>query len=231
MPEDSQPFGETAIEIGFLTREQLERAREVQGKAARPRTLGEVCVELRLLDQPTANGLEKLVTTRTGLKGAPPDDNMLTGTVLGGCLLIERCGSGAVGTVYRGHHLRLDRDVAVKVLHPRLVKIAGNLERFQREARAAGSLDHPAIVQVHDFNHERGFYFIVMQFAEGQNLRQILYQRGPFTPRRAVWVATKLLEGLGHAHARKIVHRDIKPANLILQRGSLGQEPRLRITD
>jgi serine/threonine-protein kinase len=228
MPDESPYFGEVAVETGFLTREQLQRALEVGKKSPAPRPLRDLCQELRLLDEPTANAVDKLAHLVASGRDLSEDENHLTGTVLGGCLLLERVGAGAVGTVYRGHHLRLDRDVAVKVLHPRLVKIAGNLLRFEREARAAAKLENPAIVTVYDFNHENGFHFIVMQFAEGQNLRQLLYQRGPFGPKRTVWVAGKVLEGLAHAHERKVVHRDVKPANLVLTRGP---HPLVKLTD
>ncbi|HZU95253.1 MAG TPA: protein kinase [Planctomycetota bacterium] len=230
MADDSLAFGELALSRGFLTAEKLERARLARSRSPVERSLAEICVELRLLDAPTANALQRLAAV---VRQKPPaeDENGLAGTVLGGCLVIERVGAGSVGTVYRGHHLRLDREVAIKVLHPRLVRIAGNLERFEREARAAAQLDHPAIVTVHDFLLERGFYFIVMQFAPGQNLRQVLYQRGPLGARRTIWIATKVLDGLAAAHDRKIVHRDIKPANIMLSRPGPGQEPRVKITD
>lgn len=97
----------------------------------------------------------------------------LTGKTLGGCMILERVGSGSMGTTWRAHHLRLDRDVVVKV-HPRLVVFPGNLERFAREARAAAGLEHPAIVQIYDFDSDQGYHFIVMQDVDGQNLRHVL---------------------------------------------------------
>jgi serine/threonine protein kinase/thioredoxin-like negative regulator of GroEL len=230
MADDSLAFGELALSRGFLTPEKLERARLARSRSPVERSLADICVELRLLDAPTANALTRLAGV-VRHKPLAEDENGLAGTVLGGCLVIERVGAGSVGTVYRAHHLRLDREVAIKVLHPRLVRLAGNLERFEREARAAAQLDHPAIVTVHDFLLERGFHFIVMQFAPGQNLRQVLYQRGPLGARRTIWVGSKVLDGLAAAHDRKIVHRDIKPANIMLSRPGPGQEPRVKITD
>src|SRR5271170_2976626 len=130
MPDDSVAFGEAAVASGFLTREQLERALLLRSRSPVERPVRELCVELKLLSEPLANGLQKLATAVFGVRGAPQDDNGLVGTVLGGCLMIDRVGTGSVGTVYRGHHLRLDRDVAIKVLHPRLLRVAGNLQRF-----------------------------------------------------------------------------------------------------
>ena len=99
-----------------------------------------------------------------------------------------------MGTTFRAHHLRLDRDVVVKVLHPRLVDIEGNLERFAREARAAANLEHPNIVSIYDFDSDGDYHFIVMQYVKGQNLRHVIDNRGALGPRRAMWIAARVLE-------------------------------------
>ena len=231
MPDDPQLFGELAVERGLITAEQLETALRRQLEHASTVPLGEVLVQLGHVTRPQANALAKLATTlaegrQAQADQADPDEEDLTGWTLGGCMLLEPIGTGAMGTTWRAHHLRLDRDVAVKVLHARLALIEGNVERFAREARAAARLDHPAIVSVYDFDQERGRPFIVMQYVEGQNLRQVINGRGPLGPRRALWVAARVLEGLAHAHAHGIVHRDIKPANLLITR-----EPRIKIAD
>jgi serine/threonine protein kinase/Flp pilus assembly protein TadD len=234
MQDEGRLFGEVAVERGFVTREQLDLVLAEIAKRTDPKPVGQVLVEKGLLTAPQATAIEKLkgVLARGNKRPAsgeidPADDGLeLTGKTLGGCMILERVGSGSMGTTWRAHHLRLDRDVVVKVLHPRLVVFPGNLERFAREARAAAGLEHPAIVQIYDFDSDQGYHFIVMQYVDGQNLRHVLSTRGPFGPRRALWVTARVLEGLAHAHGKGIVHRDIKPANLIITR-----EPRIKVAD
>jgi len=224
MSQDGRLFGEIAVERGFVTPEQLESA--LEQSRAQGAALGEVLVALGLITPPQATAIQKLKDVLELRRRPAADDADLTGQTLGGCLILDRIGVGAMGTTYRAHHLRLDRDVCLKVLHPRLVAIEGNLERFSREARAAAQLDHPAIVSVYDFDASGGWHFIVMQHVPGQNLRQVLDARGALGPRRALWIGARVLEGLAHAHAHGIVHRDIKPANLLIT-----PEPRIKITD
>lgn len=236
--DEAHLFGETAVAHGFVTREQLQAALAACRQRPDPRPLGAVLVELRLITAPQATAIEKLKAVKlrhasrassavAEADAAPADDDDdLTGITLGGCLVLERLGTGSMGTAWRAHHMRLDRDVVVKVLHPRLVAVPGNLERFAREARAAAALEHPAIVSIYDFDSDEGYHFIVMQHVDGQNLRQVLATRGALGARRGLWVAARVLEGLAHAHQKGIVHRDIKPANLIITR-----EPRIKIAD
>jgi serine/threonine protein kinase/Flp pilus assembly protein TadD len=234
--DDALLYGETAVAHGFITRDQLQTALEARRGRADPQPLGATLVELGFITSPQATAIEKLKSVKMRQSTRPPgeeadaapveDEPDLTGNTLGGCLILERIGTGSMGTAYRAHHMRLDRDVVVKVLHPRLVAIPGNLERFAREARAAAALEHPAIVSIYDFDSANNYHFIVMQHVDGQNLRQVLSTRGALGPRRALWVAARVLEGLSHAHHKKIVHRDIKPANLIITR-----EPRIKIAD
>jgi serine/threonine protein kinase/Flp pilus assembly protein TadD len=227
--EQTLLFGETALARGFVTREQLNAALAEQRAHGAGVPLGAVMVNLGFLSLPQATGIEKLnasLRRGAGALGADDDEPNVVGLTLGGCLIVERIATGSMGTTYRAHHLRLDRDVAVKVLHPRMVSVEGNLERFAREARSAANLEHPAIVSVYDFDSDQGYHFIVMQYVKGQDLRQVLEGRGALGPRRAMWIGARVLEGLQHAHAAQIVHRDIKPANLLIT-----PEPRIKIAD
>jgi tetratricopeptide (TPR) repeat protein/tRNA A-37 threonylcarbamoyl transferase component Bud32 len=223
---DSLLFGETAVARGFITPDQLavalKRHREGPGVP-----LGAIMVNLGLITLPQATAIEKLNAALRLKQGQQiGEDQDVVGLTLGGCLVLERLATGSMGTTYRAHHMRLDRDVVVKVLHPRMVDIEGNLTRFAREARAAAALEHPAIVSVYDFDTDGGYHFIVMQYIKGQDLRQVLEERGALGPRRALWICARVLEGLQHAHANQVVHRDIKPANLMIT-----PEPRIKIAD
>ena len=217
-----------AVERGFLTSAQLETALAEQQKSPNS-TLGQIMVSLSFLSQPQVNGIEKLgrVLQDESKNDSQEDEEVeITGLTLGGCLLLDRLGVGNMGTAFRAHHLRLDRDVVIKVLHPRMVAVEGYLARFAQEARAAAILEHPAIVSVYDFDSEHGYHFIVMQYVKGQDLRRVLLSRGAMGVRRGLWVAARTLEGLSHAHSKGLVHRDIKPDNLLIT-----PEPRIKIAD
>jgi serine/threonine-protein kinase len=157
----------------------------------------------------------------------PPDPRI--GSVLQGRYRINaKLASGAMGVVYKGERVQLGRPVAVKFLHPWIAAHQAFLTRFDNEARAMSRLQHPHCVSVIDFGVE-GSPYLVMDFATGRTLRQVL-ESGPIAATRVLRLARQLLAGLGHAHSQGIVHRDLKPENLVLaDEEGLGEH--LRILD
>lgn len=117
--------------------------------------------------------------------------------------------------MYRGRDTRLGRDVALKVISPKLVGDPSLRRRFELEARAASALNHPAIVTIYDVGDTAGVSWIAMEWVEGRTLRQALAE-GPFSIRNAWSIARQIADGLAAAHAKGIVHRDLKPENVML---------------
>jgi predicted esterase len=120
-----------------------------------------------------------------------------------------------MGEVHRARHLKLRRDVAIKVLPHELADDPGLLSRFEREARTASSLNHPNIVTIHDIAEHEGTTYIAMELVEGRTLRDLIAD-GPLPIDQAVGYAKQIADGLAKAHAAGIVHRDIKPANVMV---------------
>src|SRR5262245_39719752 len=132
--------------------------------------------------------------------------------------VIEVLGQGGMGVVYKARQPRLDRMVALKVLPPAVVAGAPDFaERFAREGRALARLSHPSIVQVYDFGQAGGLYYLLMEYVDGPNLRQVL-RSGTLSPRQALGIVPQICEALQYAHDEGIVHRDIKPENILLDR-------------
>jgi serine/threonine protein kinase len=124
-----------------------------------------------------------------------------------------------MGVVYLGYDEAIDRQVAIKTIHRRLLEGEDGaewLERFRREVRAAGRCLHPNIVTVFEYGEEEGVPYIVMEYVQGRELRDYLKDRQPLPLANAVAVIVQVLQALGHAHASGVVHRDIKPGNIIL---------------
>jgi serine/threonine protein kinase len=134
--------------------------------------------------------------------------------------LIAPLGEGGMAAVYRARDLRLNREVAVKVLRDELTRDPEFLDRFQREAQFVASLSHPAIVPVYDVGDDRGAHFIVMEYVRGRTLRDQLDIAGPLPADRAVSIMDSVLDALSYAHALGIIHRDIKPHNILLSADS-----------
>src|SRR5438309_3203251 len=130
--------------------------------------------------------------------------------------LIAPLGEGGMATVYRARDLRLNRDVAVKLLREELTQDPGFLARFQREAQIVASLAHPNIVPVYDVGEEEGSHYIVMEYVRGRTLRDAIDANGPLPPERAVAIMERVLDALAHAHAQGLVPRDVKPHNIRL---------------
>ncbi len=129
----------------------------------------------------------------------------------------EVIGRGGMGTVFRAVDSVLGRPVAVKILRGPLAEHdSSSVARFEREARAAASLNHPAVVAVYDTGADDTSRFIVMELVVGQSLEAILRQGGPLDPDRAAEIAAQVADALAAAHRAGIVHRDIKPANVMV---------------
>jgi serine/threonine-protein kinase len=144
---------------------------------------------------------------------------------LGPYEIIELLSVGGMGEIYRGHDARLGRDVAIKVLPPSFARDAARVARFEREARAAGLLNHPNIVAVYDVGVHDGMSFVVSELVDGITLRAAL-DKGLIPPERAVSCAADIARALATAHAQGVVHRDLKPENVML-----GRDGRLKILD
>jgi len=131
--------------------------------------------------------------------------------------LEERLGIGGMGTVYRARHLLIDRGVAVKVLNQRFVEDDAARIRFQREAKAAGRIQHLNAVAVTDFGQtSEGYVYIVMELLEGRTLRQILAKEAPLETARAVSMMLQVAAAVAAAHDAGVIHRDLKPANIFV---------------
>ncbi len=146
---------------------------------------------------------------------------------LGAYRVLGRLGAGGMGVVYKGHDDTLDRPVAIKVLAPFLRPDAVAGRRFVREARAAAGISHENVVSIFFAGEDEGAPFLVMEYVEGRDLRELLEREGPLPWRRAVRYMEQAARGLAAAQAKGIVHRDVKPANLLLD----AREDRVKVAD
>jgi len=166
--------------------------------------------------------------TKLGVMAARRAGQDLVGKVVMDRYLIEaELGFGASGTVYRGRHVKLRRNVAIKVLHEDFVDDRTMLARFRREAEAVARLHHPNVIGVLDVGETQGGHqLMVMDLVEGQSLGELMEARLP--QGRIINLVRQILAGLDHAHSAGLVHRDLKPDNVIVERDHHGQEvPRI----
>jgi serine/threonine-protein kinase len=132
--------------------------------------------------------------------------------------LEELVEHGGMSSVYRGHDRLLERTVALKVLHAHFGDDADYVERFRREARAVAQLSHPHIVTVIDRGSSDGHQFIVFEFVEGENLKQLVERTGPMPVDRVLELGIQIADALAFAHAHDLVHRDVKPQNVLIDK-------------
>jgi dipeptidyl aminopeptidase/acylaminoacyl peptidase len=173
-------------------------------------------VEAHLASCATCSSLLASVVERS----TAPAWNALAGSELGPYRLETQLGAGGMGAVYRARDTRLDRAIAIKVLHTET-----NANRLATEARAAAAITHPAVVAIHDVGTAQGLTYIAMELVDGESLRSVL-ERGALPLARAHELAVELADALAAAHARGVIHRDLKPENLIIAR-----DGRLRVLD
>jgi serine/threonine-protein kinase len=147
-----------------------------------------------------------------------PLDPLLGRVFEGKYRLDQILGGGGMGTVYKATHLLIDRPVALKVLSQRFVGDQTAQQRFRREARAAGRMQHPNAVTVTDFGAtEDGYLYIVMELLQGRTLRDLLAHEAPLDPARAVSFMLQTCAAVGAAHEAGLIHRDLKPANIFIE--------------
>jgi len=206
-PATTDEFLTLVRRSGLVADEQLNSfVGQLQSQRAfppKPSVLAERCVEAGLLYPYQA---EQLMQGRH------------RGFTLGKYRILERIGMGGMGQVYLCEHERMRRRVAVKVLPSAALKAAGALERFEREARAAASLDHPNIVRAFDLDQEGSLHFLVMEYVDGPTLYDMVRQNGPLDIEPACDYIRQAAVGLQHAHEAGLVHRDIKPSNILVDR-------------
>lgn len=160
----------------------------------------------------------------------------LLGTLLGGRYRLDaQIGRGGMSTVYRAFDTVLERPVAIKLMHREIASDSDQLERFRREARSVAQLNHPYIVTVIDAGeepsddggpHGAGTPYIVLEYVEGETLKELIRREGPLEVPQAIAYAIEIARALGAAHERLIVHRDVKPQNVLI-----GSEGGAKITD
>jgi eukaryotic-like serine/threonine-protein kinase len=130
--------------------------------------------------------------------------------------ILELIGKGGMSSVFKAHDRLLDRIVAIKVLHPHFTEDEEYVERFRREARSVAQLSHPNIVTVIDRGEDAGRQYIVFEYVEGENLKQLLERTGPMSVHEALDMALQMARALSFAHGRGLIHRDVKPQNVLL---------------
>jgi serine/threonine protein kinase/tetratricopeptide (TPR) repeat protein len=139
----------------------------------------------------------------------------MVGTTINQYRILEKLGAGGQGTVYKAQDTKLDRTVVIKVLPAELTAKTANFKRFEREAQLCSQLDHPNICTIFDFHETNGIYYIVMQYVEGKNVRQLVNGR-PLELRSALSIAVQVTDALAYTHSRGIIHRDIKAGNVMV---------------
>jgi YVTN family beta-propeller protein len=151
------------------------------------------------------------------------EPDSLLGRDIAGYRIEEVIGRGGMGVVYRAEHLRLGRKVALKVVAPQIAREEKFRDRFLRESRTAGSLDHPNVVPMYDAGEADGVLYIAMRFVDGVDLASLIARDGPLEPARTARIVAQVASALDAAHEAGLVHRDVKPSNVLLPARGAGR--------
>lgn len=198
---------ERALALGLLTTDQatrLARLHHAKKQADPSLRIEDVAVEAGLV---TAEQAERLRAEEAKFE---------TERTIAGYRLLEKIGSGSMGTVYKATQLSLQRTVAIKILSPHLARDPRYVERFLREARAVARLSHPNVISGIDVGEAEGVRYFVMEFASGLTVQKLLDRGGPMDESRVARIALQIARALEHAHEAGLVHRDVKPDNILI---------------
>jgi serine/threonine-protein kinase len=213
--EEADREAERILELGLTTRERVDEAAAVRAKMVemglKPRSLAEVLYEKGALSEEQFESLRR-------------EDRRFQGQEqIAGYRLLEKLGTGAMGTVYKARQLSLDRDVAIKVLSPDLAQDPEYVERFLREAKAVARLNHTNIISGIDVGDAGGIKYLVMEYVDGSTVASLLRRGGALDEERALLIAQQVARALEHAYRNNLVHRDLKPENILITRDGIAK--------
>lgn len=140
--------------------------------------------------------------------------------------ILEQLGGGGMALVWKGKDTFLNRLVTIKVLRPEYASDQDFVRRFRREAQAVASLSHPNIVSIYDVGQENESHYLVMEYIDGESLKEMIRREAPLAPTRVIQLGRQIADALEHAHENNIIHRDVKPHNILITRGG-----RAKLTD
>ena len=205
-------FAEHVLRRGFATEEQVQECLQLlerlRDEMQLEESLGALLVKKGYLAPAQASVVQQ---------AASPGKAGATRNQIEGYQLIARLGAGAMGSVYKAHHLKLDLPVALKVLRVDLASSRTQVERLKREAQLAARLNHPNIVRGLDVGESNGFHYFAMEYVDGVTVREFLRKR-PLKEKEALRIVRDVARALDHAHAQGVIHRDVKPGNIMLTR-------------
>lgn len=211
-PQVQDRFGRIAVQLGFITAEQLDEAVSVQRAAAKAgfrKRLGDILVKKGYL---TPDQVQRILNGQT----ADSKSNRV-----GDYDILSKLGEGGMGAVYKAKQRGIDRTVALKILSSKLAKDSEFRERFIREARAVAKLNHPNIVAGIDVGSDKGVYYFAMEFVDGESLGHRLQRKGGKLPEKEALEYTRQVAlALHHAHTHGLLHRDVKPENILIDKES-----------
>lgn len=210
--QENIQFGQIAVANGMLTQEKFNECVNVQQvleKMSMKEDLTTIILKKGYLSKDQVEIIFQMQGRNTGAKN------------IGGYEIIEKLGEGGMGIVYKARQVNMDRIVALKILSPSFGQNQDYIQRFFREARSAGKLDHPNVVRGIDVGEADGYYYFSMEYVDGESLKQFLDRSGRMNEKAAGMVVIQVAKALEHAQKFKIVHRDIKPDNIFLSKDNV----------
>jgi eukaryotic-like serine/threonine-protein kinase len=204
-------FGKMALDQGLCTNEELRHCIEEADarRATNPTMLKDLLVERGFLTKSQAHRVGNAIKEARGSTAAHQ---------IPGYLILGKLGAGAMAVVYKARQLSLDRIVAIKVLPKKFTENKEYVERFYKEGKAAGKLNHANIVQAVDVGEAGGYHYFVMEYVEGKTLYDDLAAGKVYGEREALDVIIQVAEALRHAHSVGLIHRDVKPKNIMINK-------------
>jgi serine/threonine protein kinase len=209
-------YGQLAIEGRLITPDQFDVAMDKAKESKRP--LADVLVEDATIDATTADRLSKALRRILKDERARTEGGAHVKKQIGGYRLVRRIGEGGMGEVYLAEQLSMHRTVAIKILHQKWADDEEFRKRFLLEARAAGKLSHPNIIQVYDVGKYQGLYYFSMEYIDGVTVDDLIRHEGPIGLEKVLDVTLQVCEALDYLSDQGIVHRDIKPANIMVMK-------------